>query len=521
MPEPDSTPITAHEQRKADFLDHLKRLCGGVLAHDLEGRVYLADPPFSDLTGYSQEELLSMTVADLEAGFDPEKSRRAWETLAAQTPTQSRKTYRRRNGETFEADVWSESVTFAGRPAVLNRIQDVQKAGWVEQYVESLEDRFENLVHLIPDLVFRMRGDGLILEMFASGQPALLGLPAPQCEGRNVRDVFVGATVWRILESWSTAIHTRAPQIFDFKFTYGKHVSYFELRCLVGIGDEAVFIIRDVTERKTAEQKINELLYRVYDDNEELRKMAQVKDDFLSTVSHELRTPLTSILGYLRLLMGGALGTLTPQQNDCVGVAYHNAGRLFELVNNLLDLSRSQSSAFQLSAGPVRSRAVLEAAVGALKNLVEEKKIRLDWRIEGEPDLTADGSKLERVFINLLGNAVKFTPQEGRIELGARRVSRNGREGVLFHVRDNGVGIPAEAQGKLFQKFYQVDNSATRKVGGTGLGLAISKRIVDLHGGEIWVESREGEGSTFYVFLPDEPPEATAADGQHEKGRDA
>ncbi len=506
-------PSLPPDLQHAEFLDRLRRYPVGVLVHDLDGRLVTADRHVAEMTGYTPEELLQRSLQDLQDGFNLQEVQRAWTALTPGTCLETVKTFRRKDGVPFQAEVETEAVLDEGRPRIVERVRDLEKKAWIEDYVRSLQDRFTGWVRLIPDLVFRMREDGLILEMFASSQMAVLGQPPQECAGKNIRDVFIGPAIWRILECWNLAAQTRLPQVFDFKFAYGKHVSYYELRCLMGAVDEALFVVRDVSERKSAEQKVNELLFRVYNDNEELRKMAQVKDDFLSQVSHELRTPLTSILGYLRLLIKGSMGEVSEGQMECLEVAFRNANRLYELVNNLLDLSRAQAVSLKLTPERVTASSVLSAAIGSVKNLLDEKRIRLRCDLSEAIDFMADGPKLERVFINILSNAVKFTPAEGEIEAGAKRDRRDGRSGVLFYVKDSGVGIPEKDLTRIFLEFVQVDNTATRKVGGTGLGLAICRKLVELHGGLIWAESWEGQGSTFFVFIPDRLPGEDATNG--------
>jgi len=505
---------------KSEFMGALKSLRLGVMAHDMEGRIVLADDCLVGLTGYARGELLKLNVAEIEAGFDAPRSREIWEKLLPGKPLIEHGGIRKKDGSILSVEADSEPTILSGRPCVLNRYRDLDGLEKTGKRFEAFQDRFLNLVRLIPDLVFRMREDGHILEMYGSGPHALLGQPVSQCIGKNVRDVFLGASVLRILECWSLAVTTHQPQVFDFKYTSGKRENYYEARCLMGASDEAVYLLRDVTDRKASENKINELLYRLYDDNEQLQSINRMKNDFLSQVSHELRTPLTSILGYLRLLLGGAAGPINEGQTEFVQTSIRNAMRLHDLVNNLLDLSRSQSDQFKIIRSRARVSLVLGNALGTVKNLLDEKKIKIELKLPDDFEMMLDEPKLERVFINLLGNSVKFTEPGGRIEMGVDRGEKDGRKGAIFWVKDTGVGIPAKDLENVFKEFFQVDSSSTRKVGGTGLGLAICKKIVEGHGGRIWAESVEGQGSTFWFFIPAEEivPSVTKPDDKNSKG---
>jgi signal transduction histidine kinase len=259
----------------------------------------------------------------------------------------------------------------------------------------------------------------------------------------------------------------------------------------------------DVTQRKLDEETIQQLIARVEHDNAELRKVDRLKNDFIGIVAHDLRTPLTSINGYLRLLEDPRIGTLDAQQSDFVDLALRNTRRLNNLIANFLDLSVMESGELKLKVREIRLNEIANEAIKALKNLADVKLIHLTSDLpESGLVLTADPDKLEQVFINLLGNAVKFTPREGSISIGACSDSREGRKGVRAWVKDNGPGIPEDELAKVFDKFYQIDNTATRMMPGTGLGLTICHRIVDAHGGKIWVESVEGNGASFNFFIP-------------------
>jgi PAS domain S-box-containing protein len=262
--------------------------------------------------------------------------------------------------------------------------------------------------------------------------------------------------------------------------------------------------LHDPSHRQAAEEKMMNLLHQLNENQEQLRKLDGMKDDFLSTVSHELRTPLTSITGYLKLLTNGTGGPLSDLQKEFAVTALRNAERLALLVNNLLDLSRLESGRNKLNPSNLPAFKLLDDSVVTVKNLAEQKKITLIRKPDPGPDLmvTVDTEKIIRCLVNFLSNAIKFTPEAGSIYVGAHEGMHVGLKGVFLSVQDTGVGIPRADLERVFDKFYQVDNTATRKANGTGLGLAIVKEIVQAHGGDVWAESEEGVGSTFQIFLP-------------------
>lgn len=229
------------------------------------------------------------------------------------------------------------------------------------------------------------------------------------------------------------------------------------------------------------------------------KKVDRMKSEFTSTVSHELRTPLTSIKGYVDLILDGDAGEVNDIQRDFLMVVKHNSDRLVGLINDLLDLSRIESGRVQLRKDPVDLDETLELVFATTKTLAVEKGQNLKMRKPSKlPIVIGDSDRIAQVMVNLISNAVKYTHAGGSINIKAE----TGDKFVRISVTDSGIGISLKDQSKLFEKFYRVDNSLTREVGGTGLGLSIVKTLVEMHGGEIGVESEIGKGSIFSFTLP-------------------
>lgn len=222
----------------------------------------------------------------------------------------------------------------------------------------------------------------------------------------------------------------------------------------------------------------------------------------IQNVSHELRTPLTLLKGYTELLETGALGPLTPEQEEALRIMHAQGDRLHFMVDRLLRLQSIQRSALQLT--PLDVGAWLRAIVRSWEARAAAAGISLKLDLDPElPEIQADADFLEQVVVNLLDNAVKFSPHGGTITVNARHSAMNGRKAVMISVADEGIGIPKDKLSRLFDRFFQVESGLTRRFGGIGIGLALCKAIVEVHGGEIWAESPgPGQGSTFYVRLP-------------------
>jgi signal transduction histidine kinase len=260
-----------------------------------------------------------------------------------------------------------------------------------------------------------------------------------------------------------------------------------QIELVTAFADQAAIAIENVR-----------LFDEIQDKSQQLEVASQHKSQFLANMSHELRTPLNAILGYTELMADGAYGEPSEKMSGILKRLEANGKHLLGLINDVLDLSKIEAGQLVLELSDYSIQDIAQTVRSTLEPLAADKK--LGFKVEVAPQLPSghgDGRRLTQVLINLVGNAIKFT-DAGEVAIKAE--ANNG----AFHVsvRDTGPGISAADQAKLFQEFQQADNAITRKKGGTGLGLAISKRIIEMHGGRIWVESQPGQGSTFTFTLP-------------------
>ncbi len=242
---------------------------------------------------------------------------------------------------------------------------------------------------------------------------------------------------------------------------------------------------------------------------DEMRKADQLKSQFLANMSHELRTPLNSIIGFSRVILKGIDGPVTELQQQDLSAIYNSGQHLLNLINDILDLSKIEAGKLELAfEEDVNLADLIQSVVPTIQGLIKDKPVKLERLIAPDlPPLRADPLKIRQVLINLLSNAAKFTEQ-GAITVKVQAwTGAQGREEVIVRVSDTGAGISPEDRSKLFLPFSQVDGSATRKSGGSGLGLSICRHLIEMHGGEIGLESEIGMGSTFYFTLPVSQPE--------------
>jgi signal transduction histidine kinase/CheY-like chemotaxis protein len=260
---------------------------------------------------------------------------------------------------------------------------------------------------------------------------------------------------------------------------------------------ESAHMVREYESEFAAKEREAQALAQV---NEELRRLDELKSEFLAMVSHELRTPLTAIIGYSRLLIRQVHGPLSPKQLEQQEAIYRSAQRLTDLINDLLDVSRLEAGRVELSPRPTRVRQIVDQVFAVVGVAARGKQIRLANDVPADlPDVNADQTRLQQILVNLVGNGVKFTPAEGvvRVTAGMRGAQ------VWIAVEDTGVGIEPEELGRIWDPFYQVESPLERRHGGSGLGLTIVRRLVELHGGVVRAESDgPNTGSRFTFTMP-------------------
>ena len=256
----------------------------------------------------------------------------------------------------------------------------------------------------------------------------------------------------------------------------------------VSAGQEYIIVIHDVTKE---------------------RQLERIRADFVANVSHELRTPLTAIQGYAETLLGGDTVRTKTGEKFIVKILNHSS-RLARLVSELLELSRLELGDIVLKRSPCHLNTFYEPILDVFEPVLEESGLVLKWEIpEKFPKVNVDQQLFMQIFVNLIDNAIKYTPDGGVITVSAEINTSGETEGsnitpeeIIVHVKDTGIGIPMESQSRVFERFYRVDKGRAQEMGGTGLGLAIVKHIVRRHSGRIWLDSVLGQGSTFHVAVP-------------------
>jgi signal transduction histidine kinase len=250
---------------------------------------------------------------------------------------------------------------------------------------------------------------------------------------------------------------------------------------------------------KMLEQRVAERTTELQKALEKLTELNQLKANLISNVSHELRTPLAHMKGYLELIGDGDLGPLTEKQKQGLDVMQRASLRLEKLIEDLIEFSTASREGLTLRLAPLEISPLVRDVFAQSQEKARNKDVELALEIpDSLPEIFADGDRIRWVLVQLLDNAIKFTPEGGDVTLSVMPFDKL----VMFNVRDTGIGIPEDRQGELFEPFHQLDGSATRSYGGTGIGLALVKLILDSHGTDLKIKSAPGEGSQFGFVLP-------------------
>ncbi len=269
------------------------------------------------------------------------------------------------------------------------------------------------------------------------------------------------------------------------------------VRLCQSVADSTAIALRNAMTAQHLDELVSERTIQLTEAITKLESLDQMKTDFVSMVSHELRTPINIITQISDLFLEDMLGELDETQRNYMDKVKQHVGRLRDQVEDLLDFSKINSASFAIHQEPLDYEQLVKSVVSSMESSACEKNIAITL---GVPPLQAyaDKKRVEQILINLLSNALKFTPKDGTISI----ISQVKGPFILTEVRDTGIGINEKAQPMIFEKFFQVDSSTTRRYSGTGLGLTITKGLVEKHGGSIWVTSQEGVGSTFSFTLP-------------------
>ena len=455
-----------------------------ICSIDVDGKFVAVSPSSRNTWGYEPEELMGRRFIELVLPADHQETIRAVRAVRAERGTMNFENRTRRKDGGLVTILWSTFWSESER-SMFCVAHDISQRKAAEEAIKASERRIRQIIENMLVGLITITKEGII-ESINPASERMFGYRAEELIGHHMMTIFHDSKLFSV-ENESDRNN------FMENLINSSYNRIGELDALKKIGEHFPIEI-SLSDLETVDGP--RLLANILDVSER-REVERLKKEFVSTVSHELRTPLTSIRGSLTLLSVGAMGVLPEQVKKVVGIAERNTIRLITLINDILDIEKLESGKLDMVFDTLPIGTVLERSSESVKAFAEQNGIKLEL-IPSPTQVYADGDRLVQVLVNLVSNAVKFSPKGETVTVSVEEIPN----WIEVKVTDRGRGIPAKFKGLLFQRFQQVEASDSKKKGGTGLGLAICKGIIEAHGGSIGVESEEGKGSCFWFRIP-------------------
>jgi len=497
------------KQATAEIQDLYDNAPTGYHSLDADSRFLMINQTELDWLGYTRTELIGRSIAELLPDSTRAIMASAFPRLVKDgTATDFEVQIIRKDGSIMDVLLNATAIYDPQGNFLQTRstLVDITARKKVEEALKASETKYRQL--------FENMNEGFSLQEIItdeSGQPVdFRYLDANNLFERHTGIApqnVLGKTVWEVFSQ----VDPRSLQIYGKVALTGEPISmeYFStlvnrhlsVRAFSPKHGQFATIFEDITERKQAEEKLNESYTRLDSANRELERASRTKDEFLANMSHELRTPLNGILGMSEILLEEQRGPLNDRQRGYVNIIDSSGRHLLSLINDILDLSKVEAGKLELDIETFSVNDLCQSSLNFIKQPAVNKGVQVSYMPDPDlPTLQADPRRVKQILVNLLNNAVKFTPARGEVALEVRTDPAKGM--IDFSIKDTGIGISPANQKRLFQPFTQLDTSLARAYEGTGLGLVLVKRLVELHGGSISVESEADRGSRFTVSLP-------------------
>ena len=516
----------------------------GLFVLNLQGCLIDANQSFANMLGYSREEVLTLSIYDIDAKWTAEELRKGIQEFGQDKSVKFETLHRRKDGSLCTVEISASSVNWSGEIVQFGICRDITERKQAEQQLQQLNQFLEakvkertselqkreiELQNLSERLALSLRSGAIGTWEWDIGKNVIIwddrmyelyGITRPS-ELLRVSE----STQNVVYDIWSNGLHPddrlatetllqqaalgNAEYDTEFRVVHPDRSIHFIKAYGIVVRDDQgnpqsmIGVNFDISDRKQSELQLQQT-------NEELIRATRLKDEFLANMSHELRTPLNAILGMTEGLQEQVFGNINERQLKALLTIERSAAHLLELINDILDLAKIEAGQIKLDCTPTSISHLCQSSVAFVKQHASQKHIQLDIKLQSNlPSLFIDERRIRQVLINLLNNAVKFTPVGGKIILEVTQLSpdlvisdRPSPQYLRISVSDTGIGISPENIKRLFQPFIQIDSALNRQYEGTGLGLALVKRIVELHGGRVGLTSELGVGSCFTVDLP-------------------
>lgn len=470
----------------------LQELRGFVFFHDHRGEITRVSPEVEQVLGHSPDEFVAAFATNSSHMEAKVVKKQVMDRIAQKQDVLNLEyDFVRPDGQEIRVRVF-EKLIFDGEGNFKGGMglgTDISLQYESQEQLRESENRLRNLIRSIPDIIFIYDNSGKILDFHIPSEAAEM-MPPEDVKGKNLKDLFDGPDGEGVLQTFLNALQSRKIHSLEQKIPTKSGIKHFETRFFPLDQQQMISISKNITGQKIWEKGLMEAM-------EAADKASRAKSEFLANMSHEIRTPMNGLLGIIDLLEQTKLDKVQKQYADII----KNSGNmLLGIIKDILDYSKIEAGKIEIIKEVYDANAELENQAKILSGLASKKEIKFTFQRADEEDLfiEADKVKINQIFLNLAGNAIKFTPEGGEVDIRLEYDPLGEAQGFLScTVKDSGIGISSDHLQHLSEPFYQIDSSKTRSHQGTGLGLAIAKKLTELLGGSFEVESQLGEGSTF------------------------
>jgi PAS domain S-box-containing protein len=482
----------------------------GIFQVDKSGYFIFVNNAFAEFFGYKREDVLGTHFSVLLSNETLPGVKKMVDAVFHGRNIRDDVTMKHKDGHDvvviFSAVPLKDHDAIVGLTGFLKDITERKKN---EDALRKSEENFRNVIKYAPVAIYEIDFYGINFRSVNDAVCQISGYSREELLSMNPLDLLNEESKERFQENIAKKLAgEKIDESLELKI---KVKDGRDLTVLVSVGaftfkegkPESVLVIsHDITERKKMEVTLEKCQGEIEKQNIQLKKVDQIKTNFLNVTSHELRTPMSSIKGYTQMMSKQILGQINDEQMKALDIILRNTNRLDVLIQDVLDISRLESGTLKFVVERTDVKNMILETIEIMRPCAKCKEMIFTTEFEENlPELNVDKERIKQVLINIISNAIKFSANGTAIHILTKRKD----EDIIFEIQDFGRGISKDKQGKIFNIFYQVDSGEDRKYGGTGLGLAISRGIVLAHGGEIWVKSKMNEGSTFSFTLPIKP----------------